>query len=295
MNSGLDLVALQIFKTVAEEGGITRAAAKLHRVQSNITTRVKQLEERLGTKLFLRQNRKLVLSPEGKRLLAYAEQLLRLSSEAEAVLRDGTPRGTFRIGTMESTAAARLPPILSRYHKTYPEVRIELVTGTSGALIDKVLNYEIEAAFVAEPFSAKNLDSQLAFNEKLVLIAPRSFAKIKTPKDINGKTVIAFGAGCTYRRCLEDWLARSKVVPERVMEFTSYHAIVACVAAGAGIAIVPRSVIRSVSVGNEVALYPLPADVTNAKTLLVWRQGYQSPALQAMKKELKSNPRSNGA
>src|SRR3989442_1641918 len=65
----IDLTALEIFKTVAEQGGITKAAIRLHRVQSNVTTRVKQLEERLGTKLFLRQHRRLVLSPDGRRLL----------------------------------------------------------------------------------------------------------------------------------------------------------------------------------------------------------------------------------
>src|SRR3989304_4466482 len=188
----MDLVALQIFKTVAEQGGITKAAAKLHRVQSNVTTRVKQLEARLGTKLFLRQNRKLVLSAEGKCLLAYADQLLRLSSEAEAALQSGAPRGTLRLGTLESTAATRLPPILSRYHLAYPEVQIELVTGTTGALIAKVLNLEVEAAFVAEPFTADNLDSQAAFIEQLVLIAPKSFPKIKTPKDIGGGKTIWF-------------------------------------------------------------------------------------------------------
>ena len=116
----MDLDALHIFRTVAEQGGITRAAAKLNRVQSNVTTRVKQLEERLGTQLFLRERRKLTLSPEGRLLLAYADELLRLSSEAQAAVKSGTPRGMFRIGTLESTAAARLPPILSRYHLEYP-------------------------------------------------------------------------------------------------------------------------------------------------------------------------------
>ena len=283
----IDLGALEIFKAVVEQGGITKAATKLHRVQSNVTTRVKQLEDRLGTKLFLRQNRKLILSPEGKLLLAYADQLLRLSSEAEAVLQGGTPRGTLRLGTLESTAATRLPPILSRYHKAYPEVRIDLVTGTTGALIAQVLNFEIDAAFVAEPFTAANLDSQPAFIEELVLIAPKSFPKIKTPKDIGHKTIIAFATGCSYRRRLQDWLGRAKVVPDRVMEFGSYHAIVACVAAGAGIAIVPRSVIRATLGEKEVAAYPLPADISDAKTLLVWRRGHQSKALGAMREELR--------
>jgi DNA-binding transcriptional LysR family regulator len=78
----IDLVALEVFKTVAEQGGITKAAIRLHRVPSNVTTRVKQLEERLGTKLFLRANRKLVLSAEGKRLLGYADRLLTLAGRS---------------------------------------------------------------------------------------------------------------------------------------------------------------------------------------------------------------------
>ena len=107
-------------------------------------------------------------------LLAYAEQMLRLSSEAQMAVRKGAPRGTLRIGTMESTAATRLPPVLSRYHLAYPEVRIELVTGTSGALVAKVAKYEVEAAFVADPAQPERFDSQPAFSEELVLITPRS-------------------------------------------------------------------------------------------------------------------------
>ena len=282
----LDLAALEIFKAVADEGGITKAAARLDRVQSNVTTRVKQLEGQLGTSLFHRHGRKLVLSPEGRLLLGYADRLLRLSSEAEAVLRDGTPRGTLRLGALESTAATRLPPLLSRYHRTYPDVRLELTTGTSGALIAKVLHYELETAFVAEPFTAAGLDTQPAFIEQLVLIAPRSAPRIKTPRDIGRTTIIAFGAGCTYRRCLEDWLARARVAPERVVEFASYHAIVACVAAGVGMALVPRSVIRAVPGGSQVAVNLLAGEAWRTRTLLVWRQGHRSAALDALRKQL---------
>ena len=278
----IDLTALEIFKTVAEQGGITKAATRLHRVQSNVTTRVKQLEARLGTPLFLRDKRRLTLSPEGKLLLTYADRLLRLSSEAEAALRNGRPAGTLRIGALESTAATRLPPILSRYHRAYPDVRIELVTGTTGALIARVVSHEVEAAFVAEPFSAHDLEAEPVFSEELVLIAPKGSPKVRTPNHIGHATLIAFATGCSYRRRLEAWLGGARVVPERVMEFGSYHAIVACVAAGAGIAIVPRSVLR-VSLGEpDVAAYRLPAAVAKARTCLVWRRGHQSTALAAM-------------
>jgi DNA-binding transcriptional LysR family regulator len=283
----MDLVELKIFKTVAEQGGVTKAAAALHRVQSNVTTRVKQLEERLGTKLFHRQGRKLVLSSEGKVLLAYADRLLRLSTEAQAALKGHAPHGVFKLGALESTAATRLPPVLARYHRAYPAVRLELVTGTSGALVDKVLREEVEAALVAEPFPAKNLEMQHAFTEELVLITPKGHPRVTSPKDLGERIILGFTTGCSYRRRLEAWLGRSSVVAERVMEYGSYHAIAACVAAGSGIAVIPKSVLRAVGAEGQVAVHPLPPSVANARTMLVWRRGHRSAALDALREELK--------
>ena len=283
----MDLAALKIFKAVAEQGGITKAAAALNRVQSNVTTRVKQLEDRVGAKLFHRQGRRLVLSSEGKVLLAYAERLLRLSDEAQAALKGHAPHGVFKLGTLESTAATRLPPVLARYHRGYPAVRLELVTGTSGALVDRVLRGEIEAAFVAEPFAEKNLDTQHAFTEELVLITPKDHRRVTRPQDIDERVVLAFTTGCSYRRRLEGWLGRSSIVAERVMEYGSYHAITACVAAGGGIAVVPKSVLRTTGVEGQVAVHPLPSSVASAKTMLVWRAGHRSAPLDALRQELR--------
>jgi DNA-binding transcriptional LysR family regulator len=282
----MDLVELQIFKTVAEQGGVTKAAAALHRVQSNVTTRVKQLEERLGTKLFHRQGRKLVLSSEGKVLLDYADRMLRLSSEAQAALKGHGPHGLFKLGTLESTAATRLPPILARYHRRYPAVRLELSTGTSGALVDRVLRGELEAAFVAEPFTAKNLETMHAFSEELVLITPKGHAPVRTAKDIEKRVVLAFTTGCSYRRRLEAWLGRSSLVAERIMEYGSYHAITACVAAGSGIAVVPKSVLRATGIEGQVSVHALPAKIAIARTMLVWREGEHSVPLAALRSEL---------
>ncbi|NRR32879.1 LysR family transcriptional regulator [Oxalobacteraceae bacterium] len=282
----MDLESLHIFKAVVEYGGITKAASQLNRVQSNITTRVQNLEERLGVKLFQRQNGKLVLSSEGKVLLGYAERLLRLSSEAESAMRHGGPRGILRIGTMESTAAARLPQLLSAYHELYPDVQIELVPGTSGALVGRVQRFEIEAAFVAEPFAPSGLESQQAFVEELVLITPRRSAPIETADDLQQRTVIAFASGCTYRRILEDWLSTSAVVPDRVLELSSYHAIIACVAAGSGMAIMPRSVLEVVKAEDQLRVNVLPPKVARVNTRLVWREGHQSVALDAMRAAL---------
>ena len=286
----MDLSALEIFKAVVEQGGVNKAAARLHRVPSNVTTRVKQLEQELGTKLFARNGRKLTLSAEGKVLLTYANQLLHLSSEAEAAMRSGKPHGTLAIGALESTSAARLPPVLSRYHLLYPDVAIELVTDTSGALVNRVHRQEVEAAFVAEPFNATALESQVAFVEEIVLITPKSSPRVRTPRDIGNLTAIAFAGGCSYRRRLEAWLETAKLHPDRVMEFQSYHAIIACVAAGSGFAVGPRSVIAMTSAAREVNIASLPAAISKSRTLLVWRRGHHSVALEALKRLLKGLP-----
>ena len=278
----MDLAELKIFKAVAEHGGVTRAATALNRVQSNVTPRVKQLEERLGTRLFHRQGRRLVLSAEGRVLLGYADRLLQLSSEAQAALLKQAPQGALRLGALESTAATRLPALLARYHREHPGVRLALVTGTTGALVDKLQREEIEAAFVAEPFDARNLEMRHAFTEELVLISPRGHPRIASPKDLGERTVLAFTTGCSYRRRLESWLGRSSVVAERVMEYGSYHAIVACVAAGGGIAAVPRAVLKLSGAEAQVAIHPLPPAVSRARTQLVWRRGQRSAALDAL-------------
>ena len=285
-NENLDLAALRIFKAVAECGGITRAAARLHRVQSNVTTRIQQLEARVGARLFHRRNRRLELSEDGRILLGYAERLLSLSAEAQQALHGGAPRGVFRLGSLESTAATRLPSVLARYHRDYPEVRVELVTGTTGKLVESVLEGEIEAAFVAEPFSADGLERQPVFTEELVVIAGPAYSRGGRARFAHAP-VLAFAAGCSYRRRLEAWLAREGLAAERVMEYASYHAIVACVIAGGGIAVVPRSVLRALRLATRPTVHELPRDISLARTCLVWREGHRSGALDALQGRLK--------
>ncbi|HSH88847.1 MAG TPA: LysR substrate-binding domain-containing protein [Ramlibacter sp.] len=274
----IDLDSLEIFNAVVEHGGIVRAAGKLNRVQSNVTTRIKQLEERLGLQLFRRQGRSLVLSPEGELLQSYAQRLFRLADEAENELRTGKPMGVFRIGSLESTAGSRLAPILSRFHRLYPGVVVELVTGTSGALVQRVTNFEIEAAFVSEPFTAPGLETMKVFAEELVLITARDEDKVTRAAQLAGSTVIAFANGCSYRKRLEEWLGASGVMPARTLEFASYQAMIACVAAGTGFALVPRSLLVSLRAANDVRQHELPAKVRRNRTHLIWN-GSASTAL----------------
>jgi DNA-binding transcriptional LysR family regulator len=277
----IDLESLRIFRTVVDEGGVIRAANKLNRVQSNVTTRIRQLEEHLGTRLFRREGRSIRLSAEGQTLLIYADRLLRLADEAVSEMRTGKPKGAFRLGALESTAGARLAPILSRYHTLYPDVVVELATGTAGTLVTRVMNFELEAAFVSEPFTAAGLEARPVFEEQLVLVTSRAMPRVAEPADIGRSTLIAFAQGCSYRKRIEEWLGSANVMPERVMEFASYQAMIACVAAGTGFAVVPKSVLQALHATRSVSQHALPKRISHNRTYVVWN-GDPSPALTGL-------------
>ncbi|WP_352524295.1 LysR substrate-binding domain-containing protein [Mesorhizobium sp. M0060] len=210
----MDLADLRIFRTVVREGGITRAAEKLFRVQSNVTTRIRQLEEDLGVQLFIREGKRLHVSPAGHRLIGYADRLLALAEEARTAMLDPRPRGTLRLGAMESTAAARLPGLLAEYHARYPEVEIQLRTGNPQVLATAMLAGELDAAFAAEPIADAPFEKQSAFHEQLVIVSAASRISVEDHRDMP-KTMIAFEHGCPHRKRLEQWYARRGFMAEK--------------------------------------------------------------------------------
>lgn len=280
----MNFADLQVFKSVVEEGGVIRAAAKLHRVPSAVTTRIKQLEASIGVKLFHRDRQRLHLSPAGELLMDYADRLIRLSAEARDIVSGTTPRGVLRLGALESTTASRLPPILSDFHARYRDVRLELVTGTNDSLLNGLAERRIDAAFIAEP-PPPAFDHVPVFSERLTLISNLDHPPIRRPGDLDGASLIAFPEGCSYRRVLMRWLGRDSLVTYRVLELSSYHAIVACVTAGAGIALMPESVL-DVLPQARVRRHAMAKTHARITTPLVWRRGELSPSVLALRSQL---------
>jgi DNA-binding transcriptional LysR family regulator len=282
----MDLSDLQIFRAVVQEGGITRAAEKLNRVQSNITTRVRQLEQDLGVDLFIREGKRMYPSPAGWLLVDYADRLLDLAREARDAIHDAAPRGLLRLGSMESTAAIRLPAPLNEFHQRYPDVRLELRTENPKVLAAAILAGELDAALVTEPIGNGPFEKALIYEEELVLVAPPGHRPIRSPKDIAPLTMLAFECGCSYRARMEQWFALAGVVPEKTVEMSSWHAILGCTAAGMGVSMLPRMVLDSFPQQSFLSIHPLPAGLAHAPTLLIWRKGANSPNVRALRELL---------
>jgi DNA-binding transcriptional LysR family regulator len=289
----MDTAELEIFRAVAQERSVTRAARTLNRAQSNVTTRIQQLEEELGTTLFLRENKKMELSPEGLRFLAYAERILSTAEEARQSLHQDIAQGILRIGSMESAAASRLPKPLMAFHSENPLVKVELTIGTTNALVNAVLEHRLDCSIAAHPFDGPHqkirweeddleLEGTYLFTEKLMLIAPPGFRRAKRKDTSTAITMVAaFSSGCTYRRCAEQWIASQEgagpAASWSILEVSSYHAILACVASGSAVGFLPQSVL-------DLYRARIPLEMSFLRpvhSFLVKRKGFATPAFEA--------------
>jgi DNA-binding transcriptional LysR family regulator len=288
----MDASDLRVFEAVARLGGIGRAALELNTVQSNVTTRVRSLEQELGTKLFERHARGVTLTAAGRRLLPYAAEVKDLLARARrAAMDDGRPKGPLTIGTMETTVAMRLPRIIASYATAHPEVDLTLRTGTSAESVTRVLERELDGAFVAGPVDHAELVQETMFREELVVVTAPAIQGLQEVGRAGELKMLVLRVGCSYRQRLETVLASRGIVDVRALEFGSLDAIIGCVSAGIGITLLPRSVVTAAARVGEVALHALPPQEAMVDTLFIRRRdGYATSALSAFMHMVRTGP-----
>jgi DNA-binding transcriptional LysR family regulator len=283
---------LRIFEMVARTGGIGRAAIELNTAQSNVTTRMRHLEEELDEPLFERHSRGVKLTAAGQRLRPYAVQVLNLLEQGRRAAKDdGRPSGRLSLGSLETTAALRLPAVLAAYAQAYPAVDLCLNTGTTASLIEDVLQLRIDGAFVTGPVSHPELRSESIFKEELVLVTGRNIANLNQLTGVRDLKVLVFRAGCSYRRQLELVLAQRGVVGLRMLEFGSLDAILGCVGAGVGVTLLPRALVAPMQRERSIALHTLPGSDANVETVFVRREDcHSSSAMTALLRMVTHDP-----
>lgn len=261
----MESTELRIFRAVAREGSITKAAQVLGYVQSNVTARIQQLETQLNTQLFYRQ-RGMVLTPTGEKLLVHTERILHLLDEAEKAVNDEEPAGRLALGANQTTAAFFLPKVLAQYHKLYPRVDLSLSTSHSYELAQMVNRFQLDGAFVTYTVNDDNIVKELAFEEELVLIAEPEDRDLHV---LCTKPFLINNVGCSYRTQLDSWLSSEGLLNVRYMEFNHFDAIIGGVIAGLGVSLVPKSSIVQQEQEGLLKSFVLPEQYSLTKTFFI--------------------------
>jgi LysR family transcriptional regulator, cell division regulator len=279
----MDAADLKVFQCVARYGSMNKAALELNTVQSNVTARIKALEGELGFELFERTHRGVTLTAAGKRLLPFASRAARVLDDARrAVADEGLPSGPLVIGSLETTAALRLSPILAGFAKSYPAVDLILRTATTCELIDQVLDGNLEGAYVCGPVKHPDLVTEPFVREELVILTAPSVANFDALAAMPELKIIVLKIGCSYRLHLEALLARRGIVGVRCLEFGTLEAIFSCVSAGLGVTLLPKALLGPVWDRRRVNVHSLPDAEKWVDTIFIRHRGaYASSALRA--------------
>lgn len=254
----MQIKSLEIFMRVVKLGSFSEAAKVLHTVQSNVTSHIKKLETELKVELLHRQN-PVQPTRAGMQLYGYAEKMLHLQKELLDTFAHHQLAANFplEIGSMETTAAVRLPALFRNLQESTPDFPFALSTAPSRELIDLVKDSKLDCAFVANHAPIEGMFNFHVWTEKLVLISSKKAPPQLSKEYLLQKKFIAFKQGCSYRKAIDLFLSSWHLPAVNIIEMGSLDGIVSCVSLDVGLAILPISYVQQSHFAQRVHIHAI--------------------------------------
>jgi DNA-binding transcriptional LysR family regulator len=284
----MEIRQLRAFVAIAESGTFTAGAVRVHVTQAAVSMQIRQLENEVGAKLFIRAPRNVILTEAGEKLLERARHIL---IEHDAALEEiaelaGARRGRLRIGSASAGVTADLlPRILKGVRRQYPNADISVTSGTSDALVQQILAAEIDIAFVSLPVEARGIHTERLNEDQLVAIASPRHAQARqrtvSAYALAGEKLILGERGGNTRRLIDEFFAQAGVKPTVAMELSRQAAIKRMVEEDMGVGVVPLQSVRDeVDKGRLVRWWIEGAQINWQLGLARLSGGYESPMLE---------------
>lgn len=284
----MDTAQLAAFVAVVDVGSFTRAAARLNVSQPTVTTRIRALEQGVGTPLLERLPRGVKLTPAGADLLPYARDIITLTERArQAVTSGGRPHGRIEVGTVESLTTYRLLPLVEYLYRRFPNLQISMRSSACGETIARVREGSLDCAFfVDSAVSRDDLETTVLCREPLVLVgAPDHLLAGRagvTDDDLLSATLVRADNGADYHQRFERIIGLG-VVDERprIFELDSITAAKRSVANGMGMALLPLVAVHTELAAGTLHRIDWEPPFT-VYTQVTWRRGVRSTAVRAL-------------
>ena len=284
----MEIRQLRAFTAIVEMGTFTAGAQRVHITQAAVSMQIRQLETELGTPLFVRAPRRVILTEAGEALLERARRILREHDVAVAEIAElaGAERGRLRVGSASAMVSADpLPQILKELRERHPHADVTIMSGTSDSLVRQILAGELDMAFVSLPVEARGIQTEGLSRDELVAIAsPRHKLAKQTVISVftlAGERLILGERGGNTRRLIDELFAEAGVQPVVAMELSRLAAIKRMVEEDMGTGIIPlRSVREEVAQGRLVAWWIEGAKINWELGLAKLAGDYDSPISQ---------------
>jgi len=280
----MEIRQLRAFVAIAEAGTFTAGARRVHVTQAAISMQIRQLENELGARLFVRAPRRVVLTEAGEHLLHRARHILREHDAAQDEIAElaGAERGRLRIGSASAMVLTDpLPKILKELRQQHPRAEVSVTSGTSEFLVGQILGGELDLAFVSLPVEARGIQTERLNEDQLVAIASSRHRAVSA-YTLAGEKLILGERGGNTRRLIDQFFAQAGVALSVSMELSRQQAIKRMVEEDMGVGIVPlQSVIEDVKKGRLVRWWIEGAQINWELGIARLSGGYESPITQA--------------
>lgn len=239
---------LDTFYWVATLKSFRAAAEHLHLTQPAITARIQVLEQDLGAEVFVRDTKKADLTPTGRRLLPYADQLMKLDqSVVDAFSNSVTVEQSIRLGSSETIVASWLPDFMTHYSKSRPSLNFDLTVDSTNRLRDALVAREIDLAFLMGPVAEASIENIELCSYEMVFAATRDIQKqnkIWSLSDIAQQSILTFSSNTRPYRQLKELLSPHATGEVKITSSASLGAISRLAQSSYGICALPKAIMQ---------------------------------------------------
>lgn len=253
----MDLRQLEILQAIAETGSFTACGRRLHVSQSAISRQILLLEEELGEALFLREGRRVRMTPAAEALVQLGQRVFQDVRDTVGQIADRTRalRGTLRLSGGMTVCLYVFPPLLKHLRRVHPDLDVRLTVATAGRSVQEIRAGRVDAGLLTLPVEESDLVTLPVLREELLLLTtphhPLARRRTVAPRDLAGQPFVAFEPGSATRRVVDRFFASEAIEPDIVMETENVEIIKAMVKTGLGIGVVPyQAVAREVRAGQ---------------------------------------------
>ncbi len=281
----MEINQLKAFTAIADLKTFEKAAQHLDISEEEISRQISQLEQKIGLQLFINTPRRAILTEEGEQIIEGARKILREYNDLlkEILEINGNDQGRLRIGSASAMfATEQLPEILENLKKSFKNAEINVSSGTSHILVERILQGEIDIAFVSLPVENLDIKTDLLFSDEIIAIAhpQHKLAKEKfiSAATLAGEHLILGEKGGNTRRMIDDFFERANVKPNVVMELSRQEAIIKMVENDMGVGLAgAKNVARRIREKHLVSWFIEGAEIKWKLGLASLRGGYVSP------------------
>jgi LysR family hydrogen peroxide-inducible transcriptional activator len=290
----MNLQDLRYLVAVAEKRHFGKAAERCDVSQPTLSTQIRKLEEELGVQLFERTNKRVEMTPVGKRILAHARVALAEAAQIQHISRASRDplAGPLKLGVIPTLAPYLMPLILKPLRESYPDLTIELWEDQTRALVDSLRSHQLDAALLATANHAPEITEIRLFDEPLVAALPRDHllaeADTVNENDLSAELLVLADGHCLANQALAACGARHgrRTGLQGSMQAATLETLVNLVAAGYGCTLIPGLAMDSLG-QRDIVLKPLEG--RSARTIrLASRLSFPRPqALRALEKVIR--------